>query len=177
MIHKEKKAKQRVGRKSGRYEHDPWRPVQTKISSESPDFKKPCFSFLYRSVLQSHFCQHGHTWDFIVSPLRSLHSFLKHSVFIQQLCHDPSSPRDSDLFPCWDLYLLEWPTSPSLLFAFWLNRFCCISSVILIPSLTWKPLIRFTMPIPDSWSLDSTCSASYPELQRTFTGSRRVGQF
>ena len=126
MIHKEKKAKQRVGRKSGRYEHDPWRPVQTKISSESPDFKKPCFAFLCRSVLQSHFCQHGHTWDFIVSPLRSLQSLLKHSVFIHQLCHGPSSPRDSDLFPCWDLYLLEWPTSPSLLFAFWLNRFCCI---------------------------------------------------
>lgn len=79
------------------------------------------FFFLCRSVLQSDFCQHGHTWDFTVSPLRSLYSPLKHSVFIHQLCHGPSSPWDSDLFPCWDLYALEWPTSPSLLFAF-----CCI---------------------------------------------------
>ena len=67
------------------------------------------------------------------------------------------------------------------------SNFSCIHQILdelglekidgMLFDLGVSSLIRFTMSIPNSWSLNSTCSASYPVLQRTFMGSCRAGQF
>lgn len=140
-----------------------------------PWLQKALLFFLCRSVLSQTFASMdtlGISLFLLWDPLPL--SPLKHSVFIHQLCHSPSSPLRlwSFFFPCWDLYALGGQLH-SLLFAF-----CsAYSSGILIPSRTWKPLIRFTgMPILTHGHL--TQLALLVILgQRTFMRSCRAGQF
>lgn len=166
------KSKTKSGKKKWEIWARPMKASSDKISSESLDFKKPCFFFSAGQYFSQTFASMDTLgislfllWDLYTPLLNTVCS----SISYVTVPHHPETlifflagifmPWSGQLHPVYSLLSAAY------------------SSGILIPSRTWKPLIRFTMPIPNSWSLDSTCSASHPELQRTFMRSCRAGQF